>query len=67
MANAKKADPLIMPGETKARLENLQGDIDRARRGVEVLKSLGMDTKAIEERLDWSENVKKTLLKEFGG
>jgi len=67
MAQERKTpEPLKLSPEMKARLGLMQEDINKARHAIEVLKSLGMETAAIEEKLEWSDQVRKTLLTEFG-
>ena len=63
----KKIDPVVkLPTEMTKKLMEAEGDIDRAAKGLEVLESLGMDVKELREKLEWSKNVRTTLLKEFG-
>jgi hypothetical protein len=62
----QRVNPLFkLPKEVQDRLKALEPDITQARKILETMKGLGMDTKELEERLDWSEKVKLTLLKEF--
>lgn len=62
----KKIEPLIkLPPEARKRLEEMEGDLERADHSIEVMKELGMDTKVLEEKLDWAKRVKKILLREF--
>ncbi len=37
----------------------------RARKDIATLKKLGLETKELEEKLEWAEAARKTLLKEF--
>jgi hypothetical protein len=65
MAEEKAAPIVKLPPEVQARLGNLKKEIEGARRGIEALKNMGMDTRALEDRLEWAEGVRKTLLNEF--
>lgn len=62
----KNADPLIkLPEETRQRLALMEVDMVKARKALKSLKSLNMDTADMEAKLDWAEDVRKTLLSEF--
>lgn len=63
--NEELAPAIKLPPEMKKRLIDVQGNIASARRSVEIMKSLGMDVSDLEEKLEWSEKVSKTLLTEF--
>lgn len=61
-----KGPPIVkLPAEVKAKLGTMERDISGARRGIAALKEMGMETRALEDRLEWAEGVRKTLLKEF--
>jgi len=63
---APKEQPLFtLPKEVQAKLVAQETDIAKARKAIEVMKSLGMDVKDIEDKLAWADNVRATLLKEF--
>jgi len=65
MAAPRTDQAIKLPPEMTTRLTGMQPDIDRAKKALAVMKELGMDTKELEDKLLWAENVKKTLLKEF--
>ena len=65
MATNDNAGLFKLPKEVSTRLTDLKGDIDKAEKAIGVLRSLGMDTKDIEDKLAWSKQVRETLLKEF--
>ncbi len=65
MATTNKFDPMKLPPEIRSNLENLDGDIEKAKHAVATLKSIGVDVTMIEEKLAWGEKVRKTLLTEF--
>ena len=65
MANPKVEPLFKLPPDVQKRLTDQKTDIDKARRAIEVMKSLGMDTKELEDKIDWAAKVRETLLKEF--
>ncbi len=65
-APAKKEAPAFtLPKEMQERMTKGKEDIDKAQKAIDVMKTLGMDVKEIQEKLDWVKNVRETLLKEF--
>lgn len=63
----KKIEPVVkLPTEMTKKLMEAEDDIDRAAKGLEVLEKLGMETRELREKLEWSRTVRETLLKEFG-
>lgn len=53
--------PAAMVKDLKA-----QGDsVASARKEIQILKKLGLQTKELEDKLDWAEEARTTLLKEF--
>ena len=61
-----KAAPLFrLPPEVTRRLTAQEDELVKARKALAVMKELGMDTKELEDKLAWSEKVRKTLLTEF--
>ncbi len=66
MAKETKAKPVFtLPKEMVERMEKTGDDIDRAENGIAVMKRIGMDTRELEEKIEWVKNVRKTLLEEF--
>ena len=65
MVEEKPEAVLTLPPEMRDRLTGLRSDVKKARHGIKVMKEMGMDTSMIEEKLDWAEKVRTTLLKEF--
>ena len=49
----------------KKRLTDAKGELDRAEKAMAIMEELGMDTREIREKLDWSKKVRETILKEF--
>ena len=65
MAEEKAAPVVKLPDEVKMRLAAVAKEIAAARRAIEALKNMGMETRALEDKLEWAEGVRKTLLSEF--
>jgi len=65
MAEEKSNIIMTLPPEMKDRLTGLRSEVQKAKHGIKVMKEMGMDTKDIEEKLDWAESVRDTLLREF--
>ena len=53
--------PAAMVKELKAQ----EVGVVSARRDIQTLKKLGLETKELEDKLNWAEEARKTLLKEF--
>ncbi len=65
--DANSTPPVIkLPANIKQSLTDLTGTVKKARHDIAVMKKLGMDTRSLEDKLDWAENARKTLLSEFG-
>jgi len=54
-----------MPEAMKKQLTDLQAQIGSARTSIEALRKIGMDVSMIEEKLEWAEETRKTLLTTF--
>lgn len=65
MPEVKPSPPIKLPAEVAKGLRDQEPDIVRARRDIQILKKLGLETKALEDKLDWADEARKTLLKEF--
>lgn len=65
MAEEREAPVVKLPAEVKVKLDKMSTEISGARRGIAALKHMGMETRALEDKLEWAEEVRKTLLKEF--
>ena len=62
----KKVEPLFkLPADITRKLTAQENDIEKARKALATMKELGMDTKDLEEKLDWAAKVRETLIKEF--
>jgi len=55
-----------LPADMRQKLEEMSSDIEAAKAAIETLQKLGMDTRFLEDKLRWAEEVRETLLKEFG-
>lgn len=54
-----------MPDAMKKQLTDLKTQIGQAQASIAALKKIGMDTSMIEDKLDWAEEARKTLLNTF--
>jgi hypothetical protein len=55
-----KLDPAL-----RQRLTDLSPSIEKAKHGMDVMKKLGMDVRSIEDKIQWAEKVRKTLLESY--
>lgn len=66
MADNKNIDPVVrLTPEMRSELEGSSKDIERAEHAIGVLKKLGMNTKELEDKLEWAKTAREVLLKEF--
>lgn len=59
------AIPIKLPEEIAKALREQEAVIEDTRRKLAALKEVGLDTKPIEDKLDWADNARKVMLKEF--
>lgn len=65
MAEPKVTPLFTLPKEVVVRMAAMESDMTKAKKALQVMKDLGMDTKDLEEKLTWADRVRTTLLKEF--
>ena len=65
MAEAKIPKEFQMPELMRKQLGDLKAQIDGANISIAALKKIGMDTKALEDKLTWAEETRKILLSTF--
>jgi len=66
MADTKTELPGVkLPAAMVKELKAQEVSVVRARKDIETLKKLGLATKELEDKLNWAEEARKTLLKEF--
>jgi uncharacterized membrane protein len=65
MADQRVSTIFKLPREVQDKMKGMTPDIEAARKAIATMKELGMDTKELEDRLDWAEKVRATLLREF--
>ncbi len=65
MAEEPIAPSVKLPEEVAKTLREQEAHVVRARRDIQTLKKLGLETKMLEDKLDWAEEVRRTLLSEF--
>jgi myo-inositol catabolism protein IolC len=61
----KPSDLFKLPLDVRQRLEDMISDIEAAKSAIATLQKLGIDTREMEDKLSWAEQVRETLLKEF--
>lgn len=57
--------PIKLPEEVAQNLRDQEAVVVRARKSIQALKKLGLETKALEDKLEWAEKARTTLLSEF--
>jgi len=55
-----------LPRRTLEELGKMEKAIKSTKRMMESLRGMGVDISDIQAKLDWAEETRKTLLKEFG-
>jgi len=65
MAKERTPDLMALPPDVRRNLENLQGEVNKAKSSIKTLKKMGMDVSGIEDKLKWAEEIRQTLLTEF--
>lgn len=66
MAKKEVVDLMKLPPAIRSNLENMDAEIKTAKKSIGVLKKLGMDVRTLEDKLNWAEEVRSTLITEFG-
>jgi len=54
-----------LPASMVKDLKAQEVSVIRAKKDIETLKKLGLKTEELEDKLNWAEAARKTLLKEF--
>lgn len=65
MVKDKPIEPIKLPAETKRRLEEMDRELKAAESALAVMKDLGLDTKTLDDKLEWSKKVREQLLEKF--
>lgn len=65
MAKKIEAPVIKLSAEDKKKLEALQTEIERAEKAIGALKTLDVDVKSIEEKIEWAKKAREVLLTEF--
>lgn len=61
-----KPKPLVvLTKEQITAIKQVQENMPELRREIAAMKKIGMDTTAIEEKIDWAEETGKALLETF--
>ncbi len=61
----KAPSRIKLPASIAKDLRAQEPAIVRARKDIATLKKLGLQTKELEDKLNWAEEARTTLLKEF--
>ena len=64
-AENEAASRIKLPPAMVKDLKSQGVSVASARREIAILKKLGLQTKELEDKLDWAEEARTTLLKEF--
>ena len=65
LADPERPATMKLPPEIVATLKSQEVDVVRARKDIQTLKKLGLETKVLEDKLDWADEARKVMLKEF--
>jgi len=65
MAKRTVTPAIKLTDADKKMLTDLEGAIETSTRAVNALKEMGVDTKSLEEKLEFSVKTRDVLLKEF--
>lgn len=65
MPTQQKPEKVKIPPEMAKRLKDLTANFATSKQQLAALKKLGIDTKEVEEKLDWAEMAQKVLLEDF--
>lgn len=65
MADKKPNQLFTLPKEMQDRMKGAAVDFEKAQKAIEVMKTLGMDVRELQDKLEWAKGVRETLLKEF--
>jgi len=65
MAAPQKRPLIELPPDTLKRIQTSGDELEIAQRQIDLMKKIGMDTKVLQEKLDWAKSVRTALLEEF--
>lgn len=65
MTAQQKPEKVKLPPEVAERLKDLTANLESTRGQLASLRKIGIDTKKLEDQLDWAEMARKTLLEDF--
>lgn len=65
MATREKRQRVVLPPDIAERLKNLGPDFEESKRQMAALRKMGLDTRDLEEKLEWAETAQKVLLEDF--
>ena len=56
--------PMLTQDQIK-RIKDSQATLPKIKKAMNTLKRLGLDTKVLDDKIKWAEEVQKTLLEDF--
>lgn len=65
MGNVNENLKTLLTPEQISKLRKAKTDIESVSGNLAILKSMGLDTKDLEDHMNWAMNVQKTLLDKF--
>ncbi len=54
-----------IPEDIAQQLRDMEPIVIQGKKDIAALKKLGLETKSLEDKLDWAEEARKTILSEF--
>ncbi len=54
-----------LSAETIKSLEDIKGELDKAKGDIEALEKIGMDVSRLKERVDWGYKAREIILERF--
>lgn len=65
MPPQQKPEKVKIPPEVAERLKGLTANLANTRKQLKSLNKMGVNTKELEDKLDWAETTQKVLLEDF--
>jgi len=67
MAKTREAPPLAdLKQEAIEHLDAIKGELDEARKDLDALEEIGIDTSRLRERINWGYKAREVILKRYG-
>jgi len=63
----QSSDPLAsLTEDTMKHMDAIKGELDEAKKGLDALEELGIDTSRLREKINWGYKARDVILKTFG-